>query len=1038
MTANPNKETIFNRACEIEDDSERAAFIAESCGDDLSLRQEIEQLLHLDNQTDSLLDFDLTILNETSDSFPTLEKPGDEIGPFKLLQKVGEGGMGVVYMAEQKKPVRRRVALKIIKPGMDTREVVARFEAERQALAMMDHPNIAKVLDCGATQTGRPYFVMELVKGVSITKYCDANHLSARERLELFVQVCQAIQHAHQKGIIHRDVKPSNILIAEYDHTPVPKIIDFGVAKALDAQLTEKTMFTQLGQIIGTIEYMSPEQAKVNQLDVDTRSDIYSLGVLLYELLTGATPFDKKRMRSVAIDELMRILREEDPPRPSTRLSTIETLPSVAANRKIDPKKLSLLLHGELDWIVMKAMEKDRGRRYHTASAFADDIQNYLNDDAVAACPPSTAYKFRKFARRNKIAFVTASLVAAALIIGIVGTSWQAIRASRFAKNESDAKLAAQDSLVAEKAARQEAERARIEEAKQREIAVSERKSAEQARDAAETEAIRANTAVDVLKELFASSDWTDEFAKPANFTVRELLLNMADRLPQRLKDQPEVEADVRAVIGRALTSFYSANEMFRAYEQLKIAWELRKTVYGDRHSKTIDSILDLSDYYWKIGNRIKAKEHSQAAFELSRQLLNDAPKNIDNVIARLRSLRNSIRETGFRGKLPLCEEAVELARKNSVNDNPHLAEILRIHADSKWKEHTTTQFETDEECDLSMQTVISLAENARNENARIFGSEHPMNTWCLLLLGKLELANANRESAKQYFQQGFDIEKQYASGGTTLFMVELEKVLPQDELDRLVDRNFLFGGGFLLAQRAIAALEKGNLNEYQQLIARILENYDAGELGPWYLAYACSLSKDAVQDWAPVVKRIRDAKPNSRLDEAEITAMLGSVLWRAGQTREAVKLLRSKLREWQPLKSSLWADSFVLPDVWQYELMLAMALHDEGDSEEAKQIFFKVANQAPRFLIGKEFAASNYITSRLNMFFEEAGVTLQISPDSFPLESGNPWSFVARGYIYRYQGQIEKALEDYRRAIELKPDNWRLIQLRGAIERIG
>ena len=291
--------------------------------------------------------------------------------------------MGVVYMAEQQEPVARRVALKIIKPGMDTQQVIARFEAERQALAMMDHPNIAKVLDAGTTDSGRPYFVMELVNGIPITEFCDQQHLTARERLELFIPICQAVQHAHQKGIIHRDIKPSNILIALYDGRPVPKVIDFGVAKAISQKLTEKTVFTGLGQIVGTLEYMSPEQAQRNQLDIDTRSDVYSLGVVLYELLTGDTPFDKRRLRSSAWDEMLRIIREEEPPKPSTKLSSSEILASVAANRKIDPAKLSALVRGELDWIVMKALEKDRTRRYETASGLAADVQHFLDDEPV-------------------------------------------------------------------------------------------------------------------------------------------------------------------------------------------------------------------------------------------------------------------------------------------------------------------------------------------------------------------------------------------------------------------------------------------------------------------------------------------------------------------------------------------------------------------------------------------------------------------------------------------------------------------------------
>jgi serine/threonine protein kinase len=298
--------------------------------------------------------------------------------------------------------------------------VIARFEAERQALAVMDHPNIAKVLDAGTTDSGRPYFVMELVNGIPITQFCDEQRLDVRHRLELFADVCHAVQHAHQKGIIHRDIKPSNILVALYDGHPVPKVIDFGVAKATRQKLTEKTMFTQLGQIVGTLEYMSPEQAQRNQLDVDTRSDIYSLGVLLYELLTGETPFEGHRLQSAAFDEMMRIIREEEPPRPSLRLSSSDSLPSVAANRQIEPKQLSTLVHGELDWIVMKALEKDRIGRYETASKFAEDIQHYLTDEPVEACPPSAVYRLKKFARRNRAAITTAVFIGAALLLGTV------------------------------------------------------------------------------------------------------------------------------------------------------------------------------------------------------------------------------------------------------------------------------------------------------------------------------------------------------------------------------------------------------------------------------------------------------------------------------------------------------------------------------------------------------------------------------------------------------------------------------------------
>ena len=364
---------------------------------------------------------------------PITERPGTVIGPYKLLQQIGEGGMGTVFMAEQTQPVQRKVALKVIKPGMDSRQVIARFEAERQALAMMDHVNIARVLDAGATESGRPYFVMELVHGVPITKYCDDNRLTPRERLELFVPVCQAIQHAHQKGIIHRDIKPSNVLVTLYDGKPVPKVIDFGVAKATEQRLTERTLFTQYGTMVGTLEYMSPEQAEMSALGVDTRSDIYSLGVLLYELLTGSTPLSHKRLKEAAYAEILRMIKEEEPPRPSTRLSDSgEALASISAQRHTEPAKLTKLVRGELDWIVMKTLEKDRNRRYETANGFAADVQRYLDDEPVQACPPSARYRFREVrAAEQAGAGDRGVMLVLALVRGTAVSMWQAIRATQ-------------------------------------------------------------------------------------------------------------------------------------------------------------------------------------------------------------------------------------------------------------------------------------------------------------------------------------------------------------------------------------------------------------------------------------------------------------------------------------------------------------------------------------------------------------------------------------------------------------------------------
>jgi WD40 repeat protein/serine/threonine protein kinase len=533
-------EAIFLTALDKAIPQERAAFVAGACAGRPELLQRVQELLASHDASHGPLDAPPIHRWATIDLPPIAERPGMSIGPYKLLQQIGEGGMGVVYMAEQLEPVRRKVALKIIKPGMDSAQVIARFEAERQALAMMDHQNIARVLDAGTTESGRPYFVMELVHGVSITTFCDNSQLTPRERLELFIPVCQAIQHAHQKGIIHRDIKPSNVLVTMYDDKPVPKVIDFGVAKAVEQRLTDRTLFTQYGALVGTFEYMSPEQAEMNALGVDTRSDIYSLGVLLYELLTGTTPLEKTKVREAALNEVVRLIKEEEPPRPSIRLSNSGNLEKIAAARKMEPAHLAKLVRGELDWIVMKSLEKDRSRRYETANGMAQDIQRYLSDEPVQAGPPNAAYRLRKFVKRNRGPVVVAAVVAMTLVAGIIGTTWGWLDALQARKEEaeqretavkaiSDARDAEAAKAQVEKAAREALQKEQGKTKDALALAEKRRVEADLRREQADTSALRIE-----FEHHFAKSEERPDLA----------VLSMANLLPKAASLKDLVMAD--------------------------------------------------------------------------------------------------------------------------------------------------------------------------------------------------------------------------------------------------------------------------------------------------------------------------------------------------------------------------------------------------------------------------------------------------------------------------------------------------------------
>jgi len=495
---------------------------------------------------------------------------GTTIGPYSLLRELGEGGMGVVYQAQQREPIRRDVALKIIKPGMDSKQVIARFESERQALALMDHPNIARVFDAGTTAAGLPYFVMELVDGVPITRYCDSKRFTVAERITLMIPVCRAIQHAHQKGIIHRDLKPSNILVTEQDGKPVPKVIDFGLAKALGPQRSDVTMMTNLGTVVGTLDYMSPEQADLVRQDADTRTDVYSLGAVLYELLTGTTPLERERLAEAGYVETLRRIRDEETPPPSSRVRNSASSAEIAAQRRSDSARLPKLLHHELDWIAMKALEKDRARRYETANGMARDLERYLAGEPVEAAPPSTRYRLGKFVRKHRAALGAAAGFAFLLIAGIAATSWMAIRASR----------------------------------------------AEQ-----EARAVNEFLRDDVLAQAGVSRQARPDVKPDPHLEVRTALDRAAARIEHRFRGQPAVEAGIRQTISEA----YSDLGIFpEAQKQVERALQLRRQALGERHPETLESMFTLATIHSELGNLAPAEQLFTAVYQARRSRLGD------------------------------------------------------------------------------------------------------------------------------------------------------------------------------------------------------------------------------------------------------------------------------------------------------------------------------------------------------------------------------------------------------------------------------
>jgi tetratricopeptide (TPR) repeat protein len=976
--------SLFLAASDLPDPAQRAAFLDRECQGDAELRARVEALLQANDAA--------PLPPASSPEATSGHQPGSPVctedhgdrtaivgavlaGKYKLIEEIGQGGMGSVFMAQQQEPVKRLVAVKVIKAGMDSRAVLARFEAERQALAMMDHPNIARVLDAGTTDGGRPFFVMELVKGTPITRYCDEHKLTPRQRLELFVPVCQAIQHAHQKGIIHRDIKPSNVLVAMYDDRPVPKIIDFGVAKAAGQSLTDKTLVTGFGALVGTPEYMSPEQASLNNLDIDTRSDVYSLGVLLYELLTGTTPVDKKSLGKAAVLEVLRIVREVEAPRPSAKLSSIDTLPSVAANRGTEAAKLSRLMKGELDWLVMKALEKDRTRRYDTPNDLARDVQRFLADEVIEARPPSVGYRLKKFVRRHKGQFLAASLVLLALALGGGGFL--------YVKKELDARQAQRirdvnEAMNAATMLREQRQLDRAREEAQRALVLAESGPAEA-------------TLQDQARRLKAELDKENDDSKLAEHHRQQAMdLGRAGRTDEAIAQMRKAveldrrNAEAHAMLGALLDDKGQVDETIACW---------RKAIELDpKNAKTHDN----------LGVLLHGKGQVEEAIECFKKAIELDPKLV-NAHANLGAALNA--KGQFDEAIACCKKAIELDPKSAAGHNnlgAALAAKGQLDEAITWFKKAIALDPNLAKAHLGLGN--SLAHKGQLDEAITYLERaialDPKNASAHDNLGAALHEKGQVDEAITYLERAIALDPKYANAHYGLGLA-LHGKGQVDEAIACYKKAIELDPKHAKAHDNLGAelADKGQLDEAIAYFRKAIEVDPKGVNAHYNLGVA--LGKQGKLDEA-----IACYKKAIALDpkNARVHTNLGAALHRKGQVDEAIACWR-KAVEHDPKNAKVHS-------------ALGAALHDKGQVDEA------IASWRKAIELDSKDAKVHYSLGELLRRKGQLDEAIACGKKAIALDPKDAQAHANLGAALADKGQLDEAIACYKKAIALDPKN--------------